>query len=203
MWVKKFAIFLLVLLVVCSCAWAFPGRKATSPEGTQMGTQTVQKEPKTIYGMTPQSALTTLSTSLEKIEEKEAEKGGFFLTEKERTETIESLELAKKELQTLEQISLDKDSEITELKKTNAAQADTIAKESGSKAYAKITTSLGFESGVTNPSFWLGGAVGAKIGRGFLLEVGGLYKVGTFDNFLQTSLDMKNLMISTSIGWEW
>lgn len=198
MWVRKFAIFSLVLLVACSCAWAFPGRKTSSQKGTQEVTQLEQEEPKSIYGMTPQNVLTTLSNSSEKNEE-----NGVFLTEQDRNSSIESLELAKKEMQTLKQISLDKDSEIIELKEVNAAQADTIAKESGSKAYAKITTSLGFESGIKNPSLWLGGAIGAKIGRGFLLEVGGQYKLGTFDSFLKSNFDTKNLMLSASIGWEW
>ena len=198
MWVRKFTIFLLVLLVACSCAWAFPGRKISSQKGTQEVTQQEQEEPKSIYGMTPQNVSTTLSSTSGKIEENDV-----FLTEQDRTSLIDSLELVKKEMQTLRQISLDKDSEIAELKEINAAQADTIARESGSKAYAKITTSLGFESGVKNPSLWLGGAVGAKIGRGFLLEVGGQYKLGTFNNFLESNFDKKNLMINASIGWEW
>ena len=92
---------------------------------------------------------------------------------------------------------------IDELEAVNADQADTIARETGSKAYARLTSSIGFEDGLTSPSLWLGGAVGARLGSGLLVDVGAEYKVAGFGPLAPVGAGVENLRLTASIGWEW
>ena len=92
---------------------------------------------------------------------------------------------------------------IDELEAVNADQADTIARETGSKAYARLTNSIGFEDGLTSPSLWLGGAVGARLGSGLLVDVGAEYKVAGFGPLAPVGAGVENLRLTASIGWEW
>lgn len=91
---------------------------------------------------------------------------------------------------------------VDELEELNAIQADTIARETGHKAYTRITASVGFEEGFSNPSFWLGGALGARIGKGFLFDIGAEYKLGTLTD-PTPEIGVENMRFSTSLGWEW
>ena len=131
------------------------------------------------------------------------------LTTEEADEVIALIEDTVKDIEAehAEIVESDKDiasltAQIDELAALNAAQADEIARSQGSKAYARLTTSVSFEESLMTPSLWLGGAVGARIGDGLLLDVGAQYKLGTVNDFF-IAPSVENLMLSFSVGWEW
>lgn len=218
-WVKRLLVLCCVFLLACSLLSAFPsrGKRLTEADMIAVQTETVSEA---VTGLNEVvSASTTIekdssaSAALSQQEKKEVvplEPSDLVsLTTEEADEVIALFEDTVEDIEAehAEIVESDKDiasltAQIDELSALNAAQADEIARSQGSKAYARLTTSVSFEEGLISPSLWLGGAVGARIGDGFLLDVGAQYKLGTVNNF-SIAPSINNLMFSFSVGWEW
>lgn len=189
---RKFGISLLLLLSVCFSLSAFPSRaKRIDVPAAPTVTATEQE-----------------ATDVEK-ERLNGGIGSMILSESD----IAADDMGKDEVLALYQAEyhdhMEAEDEIIrladrvdELEELNAIQADTIARETGHKAYTRITASVGFEEGFSNPSFWLGGALGARIGKGFLFDIGAEYKLGTLTD-PTPEIGVENMRFSTSLGWEW
>lgn len=210
---KKLSLCFLVLLLACSCAWAFPGRaKASGPEP-----EAIQEESLKVPEM-PEVILPVVTTITSEPTSKQSEN---LPTSSEATTTvlqIDGAQLADLIDQRLDNIltgvndaegyTNDIEAEKAELAAANAAQADEIArkdallkKEQGTKFFAKITGVLGFEDSL--PVFGAGGSVGIRFGKGLLLEFGSTYKIGNLVTVPVLDLSLDRFSFNTSIGWEW
>lgn len=218
-WLKRLALLCFVLLLACSLLSAFPARTKRLTEADMITVQTEIVSEAATGSDEVVSASTTIekdssasavSLPQEKKEVVPLEPSDLVaLTTEEADEVIALIEDTVEDIEAehAEIVESDKDiaslsAQIDELSALNAAQADEIARSQGSKAYARLTTSASFEEGLMTPSLWLGGAVGARIGDGLLLDVGAQYKLGTVNNFFITP-SVENLMLSFSVGWEW
>lgn len=218
-WVKRLLVLCCVFLLACSLLSAFPSRGKRLTEADMITVQT-EIVSEAVSGL---DEVVSASTTIEKgssasavslpQEKKEVvplEPSDLVaLTTEEADEVIALIEDTVKDIEAehAEIVESDKDiaslaAQIDELSALNAAQADEIARSQGSKAYARLTTSASFEEGLMTPSLWLGGAVGARIGDGLLLDVGAQYKLGTVNDFF-IAPSINNLMFSFSVGWEW
>lgn len=196
----------LLLLVSCSLL-AFPGRAkreepaaptpvATVTEATagEVGPQTGSTGP--VTSLTDETgAIVEVATHI--VED------AVCLSDDERDELLAIVEASYSDQMEAEDEVQRLASRVEELEAVNADQADTIAREQGSKAYARLTGSVGFEDGLSNPSLWLGGAVGARIGHGLMLDVGAEYRIGSFGKVGTVPLGIENLRLTASVGWEW
>lgn len=218
-WLKRLALFCFVFLLACSLLSAFPSRAKRLTEADMIAVQTeivseaVTESDEAVSGLKTAESASSASAALSQQEKKEVvplEPSELVaLTTEEVDEVIALIEDTVEDIEAehAEIVESDKDiasltAQIDELATLNAAQADEIARSQGSKAYARLTTSVGFEEGLMSPSLWLGGAVGTRIGDGLLLDVGAQYKLGTVNNFFITP-SIENLMLSFSVGWEW
>ena len=199
---KRFSVLLLIsCLVLCSLS-AFPGREKTrlaevAPEPTLTDTGSVVKnESDAAENELKEPEKSLINETVQKYEDMGTIKGS------DKDELL-SIIIAQDEDIAESDAEINRLADrVDELEAENARQADAIAREQGSKAYARLTGSVGFENGVDDPSFWLGGAVGARFGSGLLFDVGVEHKVGTLSGLSLTSR-IENMRLSTSIGWEW
>lgn len=84
----------------------------------------------------------------------------------------------------------------------NLIKSETLLKKAkSSKAFARINGVMGFESNI--PTLGIGGALGARLGDGLILELGANYMLGKFNEFPKLELGLDNLTMSVGIGWEW
>lgn len=218
-WLKRLALLCFVFLLACSLLSAFPSRTKRLTEADMITVQTeIVSEAATgldevVSASTTiekDSSASAVSLPQEKKEVAPLKPSDFVaLTTEEAEEVIALIEDTVEDIEAehAEIVESDKDiasltAQIDELSALNAAQADEIARSQGSKAYARLTTSASFEEGLMAPSLWLGGAVGARIGDGLLLDVGAQYKLGTVNDFF-IAPSINNLMFSFSVGWEW
>ena len=218
-WSKRLLLLCFAFLLVCSLLSAFPSRTKRLTEADMITVQTeivseaVTGLDEVVSASTTiekDSSASAVSLPQEKKEVVPLEPSDLVaLTTEEADEVIALIEDTVKDIEAehAEIVESDKDiasltAQIDELAALNAAQADEIARSQGSKAYARLTTSVSFEESLMTPSLWLGGAVGARIGDGLLLDVGAQYKLGTVNNFFITP-SIENLMLSFSVGWEW
>lgn len=218
-WVKRLLVLCFVFVLACSLLSAFPSRTKRLTEADMITVQTeivseaVTESDEAVSGLKTAESASSASAALSQRPEKGAvplEPSELVaLTTEEAEEVIALIEDTVEDIEAehSEIVESNKDiasltAQIDELAALNAAQADEIARSQGSKAYARLTTSVSFEEGLMTPSLWLGGAVGARIGDGLLLDVGAQYKLGTVNNFFITP-SIENLMLSFSVGWEW
>ena len=218
-WLKRLALLCFVFLLACSLLSAFPSRTKRLTEADMITVQAeivseaVTESDEAVSGLKTAESASSASAALSQQEKKEVvplEPSDLVaLTTEEADEVIALIEDTVEDIEAehAEIVESDKDiasltAQIDELSALNAAQADEIARSQGSKAYARLTTSVSFEEGLMTPSLWLGGAVGARIGDGLLLDVGAQYKLGTVNNF-SIAPSINNLMFSFSVGWEW
>ena len=196
----------LLLLVSCSLL-AFPGRAKREEPGapTPMAivTEATAGEVGPQTGSTgPMTSLTDDTGAIVEVATHIVE-DAVCLSDGERDELLAIVEASYSDQMEAEDEIQRLASRVEELEAVNADQADTIAREQGSKAYARLTGSVGFEDGLSNPSLWLGGAVGARIGRGLMLDVGAEYRIGSFGKVGTVPLGIENLRFTASVGWEW
>ena len=197
---KRFGISLLLLLSVCCSLSAFPNRAKRSGQEAQI--PTVTEVAVTAVEIEPENVETELTESLgtndavQKYEEMLSIKG------EDKAELLALYEAEYLDHMEAEDEILRLADRVDELEALNAKQADAIARETGNKAYVRATSSVGFEEGWGNPSFWLGGAVGARIGNGLLFDVGAEYRIGSLSDFTPKS-GFENMRLNASIGWEW
>lgn len=197
----------LLLLVSCSLL-AFPGRvkRVEAPTQTQTPIETVVQTEETelptgstepeIYSIDDVEATPAIVEAAALVDE-------VSLSDDERDELMDIVREAYADQMAAEDEISHLTDRIDELEAVNADQADTIARETGSKAYARLTSSVGFEDGLSSPSLWLGGAVGARLGSGLLVDVGAEYKVAGFGLLAPVGAGVENLRLTASIGWEW
>lgn len=215
----RFVLCCLVLLLVCSCAWAFPGRAKASgpePEATQAGSLQIPEQPEVILPV--ETTITSEQTS--KLSEILPVSSEVAAVPEQSTESvaIDSDLLADLIDQRLDKIltgvndaegyTNDIEAEKAEIAAANAAQADEIArkdallkKEQGTKAFGKINGVLSFENNL--PVFGAGASLGLRFGRGLLIEVGANYMIGNLITAPVLDLSLDRLSIIASIGWEW
>lgn len=208
---RKSVVLLLVSLLACSLLSAFPNRgkrievpaaptvEATGQEAMNVGEEPLNAKTGSETSSENESIVDAGSTSVPDIaryEEMNSIKGD------DKAELLALYEAEYQEHMEAEDEVIRLAGRVDELEALNARQADTIARETGNKAYTRATASVGFEEGFSNPSFWLGGAVGARIGKGFLFDVGAEYKLGTLTD-PTPRMGVENMRFSTSLGWEW
>ncbi len=173
MWVKRFSIFSLVLLLVCSWLWAFPGRQKAS------GTETAIVEEPQISAVEEEK--NTSGTLLESIliQSQASSKKDVTLTQMEIQAIERELAEAKDDLAVLEKISKEKDEAINKLTQVNNNQADRIAAaeaEQGTKPYMLASAIMGFED--NEPTIGVGATLGLRIGNSMMVEAGADYSLG-------------------------
>ena len=218
-WSKRLLLLCFVFVLVCSLLSAFPSRTKRLTEADMITVQTeivsaaVTESDEAVSGLKTVESALSASAALSQQEKKEVvplkPSDLVALTTEEAEEVIALFEDTVEDIEAehVEIAESDKDiasltAQIDELSALNAAQADEIARSQGSKAYARLITSVGFDEGVTTPSLWLGGAVGARIVNGLLLDICAQYKLWTVNDF---NIDpcINNLLLSFSVGWEW
>ena len=232
---KRLSLCLLVLLLVSCSLWAFPGRRARTQELETLVVQEVQEEvlpvvpaveeveapavaeeapvlPEVVEEMHSENISNetseAISNELKNLSENLNEKSkvsGKTLDDLKATLSlisagVDAVTADRDELLALYQGQLDQ----------NAKQADDLAylrgaydKETKTKAFAKVGAVIGFDK--LMPTWGLSASLGARFGKGFLLEAGAQYMLGTFEpgNLLYNEATLDNLAITTSIGWEW
>lgn len=172
---KAFVLSLVLFVLASSSLWAFPGRASKAVE-------TVEEEVPTQTAL--ESVAESVSTKLETFSTAISEKVAEF----ENKATIKG-----EDKEALLAIVVAQDEDINEL-------ADKLDEAESTKIITRLTTGVGFEEGVTNPSFWLGGAVGARIGKHLLVDVGAEYNVYTLGGSSKKGLEKTRF--SASVGWE-
>ena len=231
---KRLSLCLLVLLLACCSLWAFPGRKAKTPELAPSVSQEAQEEILPVEA--PVVAVEKVQEEAPAQETETVEAQHYEIASTETSETIstelrnlsenlnEKSRVSGKTLDDLKDtldlisagvdaVTADRD-ELLALYQDqlaqNAQQADDLAylrgaydKESGTKAFAKVGAVIGFEEML--PTWGVSASLGARFGKGFLLEAGAQYMIGTFNpgNLIYDNPSLDNLAITTSIGWEW
>ena len=189
---KRLNVFLVALLVVCSCVWALPGAKKT----TQAKVETVTEKQPSTATTSEQSGTTS------------------------QTESELTAQLSESLLQTLKEsnfiIGTEKIEDITSkaetLIKTAEAQTALVALQQEqidileaqakkTKFFADFGVAIGFkESGVTYGATM---DMGLKIKKGLMLKVGTTYMIGSLSDFSSISWSLDNMIATCTIGWEW
>ena len=213
MCVRKSMAFLLVLLVVSSWLWAFPGRKqqkelAIQEEFPEEVIQ-ISSEPE---AKTESSVLRTDSEELMRLPEEtvtaELDSADIINNDAVLDELRQLLEE-----QVTDQFEAESDIERLraqneEISALNSSQADEIAylkgrldKELSSKFFADLKGIIGFRDKI--PEWGIGGDIGIRFGSGLMISAGASYMIGSFLSPPKAVWDLDDLILSIGIGWEW
>ena len=227
---KRLSLCLLVLVLVSCSLWAFPGRKPVTPELAPSVSQEVQEEilpqvqeeVKEVVEapVLPEVEEETHSESMSQENSEaisnELKSLSADLDEKSRIsgKTLDDLKATLSLISAgVDAVTADRDELLALYQgqlEANAKQADDLAylrgaydKEKKAKAFAKVGAVIGFEEML--PTWGVSASLGARFGKGFLLEAGAQYMIGTFTpgNLIYDTPSLDNLAITTSIGWEW
>lgn len=129
-----------------------------------------------------------------KVVVKEEVKTGFEVL-KEQLRNYQELEALEDEKQT----KMIEDLYNLEVQYQEKSKA--LAKEQGTKAFAKLNAVLGFDN--DQLTYGIGGALGLRLGKGFMLETGANYMLGKFNELPSLKPNLDNLTMTVGIGWEW
>lgn len=218
---KQFVALFLVLLLVCSYAWAFPKKESSQSSSTTSAPKesvtTVPVPQAQAEASAPQEAPTqdlaqpsaivpgetsdALSTLLDDLQ------NNSRLTSKQLTELITQLEKIYSDFELVADDSSDKEEIIAAIYAQNQKQADDIAyfkglyeKEAKTKFFGNIGAVLGFKALV--PTIGASAEMGLRIGSGFTIGIGGQYTLFEGASF-KPEWDLDKLAITGKLGWEW
>lgn len=191
MCVKKLSIFLLVLLVASSFAWALPGAKKT----TQAATPTAVVEvPETSTSAESQS-------STESVPSETSTNSEELLALMEKNDYLWGADDIKEVKSIVEDIALD----IEVSNAINAAQTDQIdslKKElKATRFFADAGVAFGFTEGGIN--YGVAGDMGIKFGKGLITKVGVQYMLGNLTDITNLQWNIENMTVQATVGWEW
>lgn len=210
---RRFAIFLVVLVLVSCSVWAFPGRKPKLEELNPEQTQTSlmkEQEKESVDAKTDSSEQSRLEETKPLEVESLIEELNEIAKDVPSEEDRELLEIiAQQSAEVLEANNDNKylSDRVDAAESANAAQADEIArlqgmlkKEKGVHPFVLIGGKIGFEDGL--PQYGVEASMGLKFGSGFMMEAGVGYDIGGFKGTVfPWSID--NLTAGVSIGWMW
>lgn len=203
MW-KKFSVFLLALLVVSCCAWAFPGRP-TSSTATDTAPAAIQAvdipadEPSPASGMISIVDSTEPST-LQGDQAPAVETAPEVtpaLTAEETAELNAELVAIQEDVKVLREASDAKDALIDSLEADNTALQEDLAgalDETGTKTYLMVESIVGFEDMM--PTYGAGLTLGARIGDNLMLEFGVDYDLNKMMDF-----SLNRWTFRAGLGW--
>ena len=232
---KRLSLCLLVLVLVSCSLWAFPGRKPVAPELVPSVSQEVQEEilpqvqeeVKEVEEEVPAVEAPSLPVVEEQLSESMSQENSVAISNELKSLSADLDEKSRISGKTLDDlkatlslisagvdaVTADRDELLALYQgqlEANAKQADDLAylrgaydKEKKAKAFAKVGAVIGFEEML--PTWGVSASLGARFGKGFLLEAGAQYMIGTFTpgNLIYDTPSLDNLAITTSIGWEW
>lgn len=228
---KKFLLLFLVLVLVSSCAWAFPKKVESSkpslvesvkdlvmpPKSTESVTMKEQAPAPVVEELSPVTQTPVLApvseTEPDKVSQEllsllEGLNDSSRLTKGQLLELIYQLETIQSDFELVAQDSAVKDDIIAQIQETNAKQADDIAyikgkyeKEIGTKFFANVGGVLGIND-MMKPVLGVTGEMGLRFGKGLTLGVGAQYML--FEDWkFKPVIDLRKLTVTGSIGWEW
>ena len=195
---KKLSVFLLVLCLVCSCVWAFPGKKS-SEESAPESSPVAEETPATSEELW-EEVQSQISSEIEQNEMSEALsnlledlQSNSRLTKSQLSELILRLEELQSDVEIVNADSRAKDEQIKAL----------AAKAYGFHFYANVGAVVGFKD--AKPT--LGGVlnVGFKFGGGWTVGTGIQYQLMTFEEGkkFDFSWNIDKLSITATMGYEW
>lgn len=194
---KKLSVFLLVLLLVCSCAWAFPGKKSSEESAPE--SSPVEEAPVTSEELW-EEVLSQTSSETEQSEMSEALsnlledlQSNSRLTKSQLSELILKLEALQSDIEVVNADSRAKDEQIKAL----------ANKAYGFHFFANAGAVVGFKD--AKPT--LGGVfnIGIKFGGGWTMGTGIQYQLMTFEGEkkFDFSWNIDKLSITATMGYEW
>lgn len=194
---KKLSVFVLVLCLVCSCVWAFPGKAASSGNSSVESSETketseqlweeVQKSANS-YETEQNEMSEELSTLLADLQ------NSSRLTKSGLSELISKLEVLQEDIEAVNADSRAKDEQIKAL----------ASKAYGFHFYANAGAVLGFKN--TFPTLGAVLNLGVKFGAGWTVGTGLQYQLMTFDEdgkHFDYHWNIDKLSITATVGFEW
>ncbi len=191
MCVKKLSIFLLVLLVASSFAWALPGAKKTNQAATPTAAAEV---PETSTSAESQSS-TESAPSATSISSEE------LLALMEKNNYLWGADDIKEVKSLVEDVALD--TEFTNaLVAAQTEQIDSLKKElKATRFFADAGVAFGFNEGGIN--YGVAGDMGIKFGKGLITKVGVQYMLGNLADIMDLQWNIENMTVQATVGWEW
>lgn len=192
---RKLSVLCLALLLVCSCAWAFPFSKASSGKSGAESSEAPQESSEELWDKvqsqisseTEQSGTSeALSNLLEDLQ------SNSRLTKSQLSELISKLEELQSDIEIVNADSRAKDEQIAALAK----------KANGFHFFVNGGAVLGFKD--AKPTIGAVANVGVKFGGGWTAGTGVQYQVLSFDseNKFDLSWNIDKLSITATIGYE-
>ena len=193
---RKLSVFVLVLCLVCSCVWAFPGKASSGNSSSESSVKEETSEElweevqKSLNcSETEQSEMSQeLSTLLEDLQ------NSSRLTKSGLSELISKLEALQEDIETVNADSRAKDEQIKAL----------ASKAYGFPFYANAGAVLGFKD--TFPTLGAVMNLGVKFGAGWTIGTGLQYQLITFDDegkHFDYHWNIDKLSITATVGFEW
>lgn len=198
MWLKRFSIFSLVLLVACCSLWAFPGRATGSLEAKVTDTEAVgllPEEQRTPSGTTSKEDSMESSQTLEEALQKANE--GNKISGEESSALLDELLAIQADARALREVSQEKDEVINGLTADNVAltsKLEKAEKEVGSKTYLMLEGIVGVED--LEPHYGVGLTVGARIGNSLMMQLGVDYMANSMMDF-----GLDKWTFRAGVGW--
>lgn len=189
MWERRLTIFLVVLLVASSFAWALPGAKKKGDaqvavtEEVQGTSTSVESQPLT------ESEVKEISTNLTKLS----------------TLLEENNVLFGNKMDAVKEAAADVSYDLNANNLLIAAQMEQIESLKKELKQTRFFADLGVAFGFEEKTITYGAVadMGMKLGSGLLLKTGVQYMVGNFSNIRDVKWSLDNLTVSATVGWEW
>lgn len=193
---KRLSVLLLVLLLVSSCVWAFPGKSSSGKSVTESSEKPVEETSEELWDkvqsqisseIEPSETSEALSNLLEDLQ------SNSRLTKSQLSELILKLEELQTDIEIVNADSKAKDEQIAAL----------ASKAYGFHFYVNGGAVLGFKD--AKPTLGAVLNVGVKFGGGWTAGTGAQYQLITFDSDKKFDLswNIDKLSITATVGYEW
>lgn len=185
---KRYAVFFVVFLLVCSSAWAIPGIRKPSEEKPS-----AESTSEVIIIENSESEANVKYVSYEELSK--ILNGRIEILGTERIDTILTT------VDKLEQTVKEQNEEIARQDQEIAEVKAAYAKEMGTKYFADLGAAFGFKD--TKVQYGFVGDMGLRFGKGLMVKTGVQYMVGDLGQWKAPSWSIDNLTVSATVGWEW
>ena len=186
---KQLAVFSVVLLLVCSSAWAIPGIRKTSDEKPS-----AESTPEVIIIENSESEVKANYVSYEELSQ--------ILDGKIKVLGAERIDSILATVDNLEKTVNEQNDEIERQEKEIAEVKAAYAKEVGTKYFADLGMAFGFKADKLQYGFCAD--MGLRFGKGLMVKTGVQYMVADVGKFELPKFDsLEPMTVNVTVGWEW
>lgn len=225
MCLRRFAVFSMVLLVVCSSLsavsfWSRSSKESSAPvvevEIVAAPVQETQADPAPAPSAPVQEALEAQqpqkdsSEELSKVSNELASlqnslDGKSVVGQKSIDALIGSITQVQADYALVMADMAEKQAIIDSLAATNAAQADELAYMRGKNNAMHFFVNAGMAIGFKEyaPTWGLAGNFGTRFGNGWQVSAGAQYMLGDFTSIPSLKWSLDNLTVNATVGYEW